>query len=338
MIQLFKLDANSITPLYQQIKACILVAIQSNKVKIDDRLPSIHKMCKEFNLSPGTVAKAYEELRQSGIIASKQGKGFSIASINSKSTLNVFLLFDRLNSYKELLYNSLTENLGSSVIVDVYFHHYDLKRFEHLISENLGNYNYYVIMPHFNKDVSEIVKKIPTEKLVIIDKTLDKLEGEYISVCQNFHDDILNSLTSGLELFKKYKTVNFIASGNNKFQFVPDGCLSGFKEFCTQNSIKYKIINSLTPKIINENEAYLVFAESDLILLLKEAKIRNLKLGDNLGIITYDDTPVKEVLANGITTISTDFYQMGKFAAECILNNKKEKVYNPFYLIRRNSL
>jgi DNA-binding transcriptional regulator YhcF (GntR family) len=332
------IDSKSIIPIYEQLKNNLLEAMENGTLKLGDRIPSINKICGELSISPGTVIKAYDDLCAMGILGSRKGKGYFISGTNTKLELNIFLLLDRLNSYKEILYNSFNESIGLKAKVDVYFHHYDLKRFEHLISENLGNYNYYVIMPHFNTDVSEIVKKIPIDKLVVIDKTLDNIQGEYISVCQNFHEDIINSLTTGVELFRKYKTVNFIASAKNKFQFIPDGCVTGFKAFCVNNSINYKIIDSLTPKMINENDAYLVFAEGDLIMLLKEAKIRNLKLGKNLGIITYDDTPVKEVLANGITTISTDFYKMGKFAAECILNNKKEKVFNPFHLIKRNSL
>jgi DNA-binding transcriptional regulator YhcF (GntR family) len=333
-----EIDTDSIVPIYEQLKKNVLDALENGTLKMGQRVPSINKICNEMNISAGTVIKAYEDLCAMGILGSRKGKGYFIIGTNTKLELNVFLLLDRLNSYKEILYNSFTENIGPTAKVDVFFHHYDIKRFEHLISENLGNYQYYVIMPHFNIDVSEIVKKIPTEKLVVIDKPINNIEGDYISVCQNFHDDIINSLSSGVDLFRKYKQVNFIASTKIKFQFVPDGCITGFKMFCKNNTIPFKIIDMLTQNAINENEAYLVFTDADLIMLLKEAKARNLKLGKNLGIITYDDTPVKEVLANGITTISTDFYQMGKFAAECILTHKKVKVYNPFSLIIRDSL
>jgi hypothetical protein len=47
---------------------------------------------------------------------------------------------------------------------------------------------------------------------------------------------------------------------------------------------------------------------------------------------------MKEVLAEGISVVSTDFEAMGKTAAGLILSEKKEKLYNPFRLILRRSL
>jgi hypothetical protein len=236
------------------------------------------------------------------------------------------------------LFSSFVENLGNLAKVDIYFHHYDIRRFEHLIQENLGNYHFYAVMPHFNEDVTDIIKKIPEDKLLVLDKPVDKLEGNYISVTQDFHHDIYNALVSNSEIFRKYKSFNFVKAVGNPFQFIPDGCMSGFSDFCKHYSIPHKFIESLDPEIIKKNETYLVFAEHDLIQLIKTSEQKGYKLGTDLGIITYDDTPVKEVLAGGITTVSTDFYEMGRFAADCILNKKKEKKFNPFRLILRNSL
>jgi len=39
-----------------------------------------------------------------------------------------------------------------------------------------------------------------------------------------------------------------------------------------------------------------------------------------------------------ITVITTDFEAMGRTAAQLLLEGKKEKVKNPFYLVRRGSL
>jgi len=76
-------------------------------------------------------------------------------------------LFDRINSYKEVLYDSFIQHIGPNASVQVFFHHYDVVRFNNLIRENLRRFNYYVIMPHFNHDVSEVLMKIP-EKMMSI--------------------------------------------------------------------------------------------------------------------------------------------------------------------------
>ena len=48
--------------------------------KIGESIPSINKICNEFGLAPGTVIRAYEELREMGVISSKQGKGYFISN------------------------------------------------------------------------------------------------------------------------------------------------------------------------------------------------------------------------------------------------------------------
>jgi DNA-binding LacI/PurR family transcriptional regulator len=61
-------------------------------------------------------------------------------------------------------------------------------------------------------------------------------------------------------------------------------------------------------------------------------------LGKDIGIISYNDTPGKEILRDGITVISTDFENLGAKAAEMILEKKAIQQDNPFYVISRNSL
>ena len=52
----------------------------------------------------------------------------------------------------------------------------------------------------------------------------------------------------------------------------------------------------------------------------------------------YNETALKKIILNGITTISTDFEMMGKKAAELILEQSTEHIEIPFYLTMRSSL
>lgn len=54
--------------------------------------------------------------------------------------------------------------------------------------------------------------------------------------------------------------------------------------------------------------------------MIKLAKKKGYELGKEIGLISYNDTAVKEILEGGITVISTDFEMMGKAAASVILN------------------
>jgi DNA-binding LacI/PurR family transcriptional regulator len=61
-------------------------------------------------------------------------------------------------------------------------------------------------------------------------------------------------------------------------------------------------------------------------------------LGLDIGLVAYNDNPVKELLENGITTISTNHDEIGRIAAQMILTGDFKRIKSPFEFIKRNSL
>jgi DNA-binding LacI/PurR family transcriptional regulator len=88
---------------------------------------------------------------------------------------------------------------------------------------------------------------------------------------------------------------------------------------------------------IRTGDAFIVVDDRDLEFLVRHSIRNNLILGADMGIVSYNETPLKGIVARGITTISTDFAQMGKSMAEMILNHQKLKIDNPFVMNLRNS-
>lgn len=78
--------------------------------------------------------------------------------------------------------------------------------------------------------------------------------------------------------------------------------------------------------------------EDDLVELIGKIKKQKLEIGKDTGIISYNETPLKKIILNGITTVSTNFKEMGRMAAKLILNNTTEHIQVPFDLTLRNSL
>ena len=76
----------------------------------------------------------------------------------------------------------------------------------------------------------------------------------------------------------------------------------------------------------------------NLIVLIKKMRDQRLVLGKDIGIISYNETLLKEIVEGGITTISTDFKEMGKRLAQMIINRERFLIENPNDLIIRNSL
>jgi DNA-binding LacI/PurR family transcriptional regulator len=63
-----------------------------------------------------------------------------------------------------------------------------------------------------------------------------------------------------------------------------------------------------------------------------------ISVGKDIGIISYNETPLKKFILDGITTISTDFRHMGEKAGELILSKKKQHIENPFEIRIRSSI
>lgn len=336
MLSRISIDENSSLPKYIQVAESVIDLIEAGKVKLGEKLPSINEAYKRLNISRDTLINAYDELKSRGVIAPRHGKGYYIANVNTPRFLKIFVLFDVMNGYKAVLYRSLEKHLGTNCSIDIYFHHYNRRLFESLIQSNLGNYSWYIIMPHFNDDVSEVVNKIPADKLLLIDNYIPSLQSTHAAVYQDFENDIYNALKSGVNLLKKYKRLYMMV--NREFQFIPNGLVRGFKKFSEEADAEHGFINSIAEHDIQEGDVFLSFTDNDLVELIKISHEKNLKIGKHIGIISYDDTPLKEVLAGGITVISTDFKKMGETAAELVFTKSKTKLANPCRMIVRKSL
>lgn len=320
-------------PKYKQIINSIEEMILSGKLQKGDQIPSINKIKNDHNLSRDTVLMAFNELKNRGIIQSVVGKGYYVSSENISIAQKIFLLFDELNSFKEDLYNSFLENLDSNIQVEIYFHHFNKDIFDKLILDNAGDYNYYIIMPANLENTYDLIQNLPEEKVYILDQIPKEL-SKYPGVYQNFEKSLYNNLKEAKNLISKYKKLILV----NSEQKQPQGMLDGFSKFCIDNNLKSAIVNSLKDTIPKSGDLYIIPDDKNLLRIIKKMKELKLSLAIDIGVISYNDTLLKEIVEGGITTISTDFNVMGKRLAEMILNKEQMQIENPNQLILRNSL
>jgi len=328
-----RIDENSAKPKYRQIIESLYVAIEKRNLKKGDKVPSINEICSEYNLSRDTVMVAFNELKSRGVIISQPGKGYYIASTDIQNEEKVFVLFDEMNAFKEDLYNSLVSSLKGKASVDVYFHHFNYKVFKNLIAESTGKYTSYIIMPATFDNISHLLSKLPADKVYILDRFKKELRN-YSVVYQNFELDFYEALVEGSNLVKKYRRLIFVHPGGKE----PVERVNGFERFCTENGIQYEVIKTLNGVNPSMYEVYFVTSDRDLVEVIKLAKRYKYKLGKRFGVVSFNDTTLKEVVAGGITTISTDFSEMGRTLAQMVLSKKGGQVRNPSKLIKRNSL
>jgi DNA-binding transcriptional regulator YhcF (GntR family) len=320
-------------PKYKQIILSIEKAIEEEKLVKGDRLPSVNKVCLAFSFSRDTVLLGYDELKKRGIIYAIPGKGYYVKSVEITIKQKIFLLFDELNIFKEDIYNSFLKNIGKNVQVDIFFHHFNVQVFRKLINDSNGNYTKYIIMPTNLAGVADIIKTLPVNEVIILDQTNPDLKL-YPAIYQNHQKDIFEGLYKGKTKLNKYEKLILIFPGFRE----PLGMKLGFENFCTENNFEYEIITEFADREITLGDLYIIPNDRDLVRVIESARDQHLKLGVDFGIISYNETPLKKIVANGITTISTHFETMGKILAEMVLKGNKEQIENKFSLIIRNSL
>jgi DNA-binding transcriptional regulator YhcF (GntR family) len=332
-MKLISIDPLKSLPKYKQIVLSIETAIAEKRLKKGDHLPSINKIALEFSLSRDTVLLAYEELKKRGIIYARLGKGYYVKSEDFAFEQRIFLLFDEFNSFKEDLYNSFKETIGNSGQIDIFFHYFSLDVFKKLVNENNGDYTKYIIMPTTLKGAADVIKTLPKNEVYILDQTNSDLE-DYPSIHQNHSNDIYKALVTGKKKLGKYNKLILIFPAFKQ----PPGMQEGFLKFCREYHFNYEIIPDFENHGIAPGEVYIIPNDRHLVNVIEQAQVQHLKIGKEVGIISYNDTPLKKVVEKGITTISTDFMAMGKILAEMILQQSREKIENKSRLIERHSL
>ncbi|MFC2097102.1 GntR family transcriptional regulator [Bacteroidota bacterium] len=333
-----KIIQYSPTPKYRQLENLIISDIESGILKLDEKLPSINETSEEYLVSRDTVEKAYTSLKNRGIIKSVSGKGYFVAKTNLSTRIRVCLLMNKLSDYKRQIYYSLLKTLDNKADVDLYIYNYNVKLFEKYIINNLSNYDYFVILPYFiagSKSYTDIIKKIPEKKVVIIDRKENKPAEGSSNIYQDFLSDIFDALETGLVNLKKYKHLILVNSDDD---MIHNEILKGFNFFCKQNNFKSSVIKKIDNTDLKKGEVYIIVNDIDLVKFIKKLRKIDLCLGKEIGLISYNESPVKEILAKGITTISANHEKIGELAGKVILDGKKQIKRVPFELILRNTL
>jgi DNA-binding transcriptional regulator YhcF (GntR family)/bifunctional DNA-binding transcriptional regulator/antitoxin component of YhaV-PrlF toxin-antitoxin module len=327
-------EDNLPTPKYRQIIDAILIRIQEGELRKGDKIPSLNQLCKQYSLSQDTVLMAYNELKSKGIITSQVGKGYYIQNENTDYKHKVLLVFDRLTAYKEELYDSFKEALKKDGNEQIFFHHNNLKMFQTIIDGAVGEYSEYVIMPIDHPETESIISKLPSNKVFILDQGRGHYKNIYPYVCQDFEGDIYKILKLNTSLVGKYERLVLVI---HHLKSHYKDIATGFRHYCKQHPIPCEVVTDIKSFGIKPGDAFVVVDDRDLEFLVRYSIEKQMTLGKDMGIVSYNEAPLKGIVASGITTISTDFAQMGKSMTEMILQHQKLKIDNPFHLIKRAS-
>jgi len=300
-------------------------------LKAGDNLLSINEASALYKVSRDTVFKAYNELKRRGIIDSNPMKGYFVTG----EVNHVLLLLDTYSSFKQNLYRRFAANLPENYKVDLIFHQYNEQLFETIIRESVGKYSMYVVMNFSNDHLSDTLKSIPSNKLLLLDfGNFEKSEYSYI--CQDFDQSLHRCLNQGIELLKKYRKLIYVFPEELCH---PISSIEYFKKFCLEHKFEYEIQRKESDwKGVEAGTAYLCILSEDLVKIVKAADSVGLKIGEDVGLIAYNDEPVLEVIKKGISVISVDFGLMGEKAAYFVKTKQPVQEYLETKMIIRNSI
>lgn len=326
----FTINHENDIPKFQQLVDAVHNAIATNVLTIGDLLPSVNSICKNTNLSRDTVFKAYSVLKDQKVVESVPNKGYFVAG----ETRKVLLILDTFKAYKEVLYHSFVNNLPENIITDVQFHHYNIENFKNIIHNSVGKYSKYVIMNFDNAEVATALEAISDDKLLLIDWNIHVKPNNNF-VFQDFGRAFYDALEKAITLFKKYKELVFVYPD---YTYHPQESEDYFLKFCATFAFDFSVIKNTKNFKIEKNKAYISVSDRFLGLFLEQCRENNFEPGEDVGMLSYNDTPMKKFIYKGISVITTDFKEMGTKGAEFVALDAPLKMYVPTQLIIRESL
>jgi DNA-binding transcriptional regulator YhcF (GntR family) len=309
----------------------ISLSIMKGSLKVGDNLPSINETSTYHKVSRDTVFKAYNELKKRGLIDSNPTKGYFVTG----EVNHVLLLLDTYSSFKQNLYHRFIANLPENYKVDLIFHQYNERLFETIVRESIGKYSMYMVMNFSNEQFSDTLKLIPANKLLLLDFGNFEKFG-YSFICQDFNESLYNCLNEGSTLLHKYKKIVFVFPHEVCH---PVSAIEFFIRYCNDQKFDYEVIRREEDwKGVETGTAYVCILHEDLVKIIKNADSEGLTIGEDIGLIAYNDEAILEVIKNGISSISIDFGLMGEKAADFVIRKQPVQEYLPTRLIVRGSI
>jgi GntR family transcriptional regulator len=95
-----QISPGSNQPLYTQVYEQISQAIIKGDLSAGDKLPPVRKLAAELVINPNTVARAYTQLEQTGLVSTRTGAGTFVIDpkLRAKDAVQINLLCQRMDS------------------------------------------------------------------------------------------------------------------------------------------------------------------------------------------------------------------------------------------------
>ena len=201
------------------------------------------------------------------------------------------------------MYNTFEREMGDRAQIDLYIYHGDLATLRSMLINNATEYDYVAVFPGFRDPdnvMEDILRIVPAEKRIILGKYMAEMHDSFASIYENHEEDIVNALEQLTDKLRKYHTIKLIYPD---FSDYPRSIIKGFYRYAQEQGFHHSLVESHQCEKIEKGTCYIQIAEEDLVELLDLIVTQGLKLGKDTGVISYNDTPLKKYVMNGITTM-----------------------------------
>lgn len=154
---------------------------------------------------------------------------------------------------------------------------------------------------------------------------------QYSAIYDRFEDELIEILVKAKDLFLKYDEIHLIFPRGS---FYPIEIISALQKFCLRNSFVLQVQDKIKMGTIVEKHAFVLLEDETLVQIIESTRGKNLTIGKQVGILAYGDSPLKRIVAHGITVIDTLFEN----TELTTIRERKRIPKNFLSLINRNSL
>ena len=269
-----------------------------------------------------------------------------IPNVRQGMPTNIFFM-DVLSGAKDYL-----QSVGFNLIIDTYSEddendEGDLRNLKVLRDQWIDGF---LVVP--NKKKTAIVKNIMDNNnpCVLLDRAIKELE------CPCVYNDTIKISREVIEVFygEGKRRIGYI--GGSLSSFTGYDRWTGYKQGLEECGLEYdeRLISvselhtvkngyNSTEKLMEENvDAIYVSNDVQAIGVLKCLKEKNIKIGEEIAVIGFENYEWMEICSPGLTTVSQKPYEMGKIGAQIlhkILENEKydkKVILNPEIIFRES--
>jgi DNA-binding transcriptional regulator YhcF (GntR family) len=321
------------TPKYRQVMDAIIQSIERKHLRLGDKLPSINQICLENDVHRDTVMVALNQLKAKGIIRSYQGKGYYISSIDIDIKEKVFVLLEELNERTSSIYNSFIKSFDSEISADLFFVNHNLLKIRNMVSGHLGKYTHYVMASEIYEYVSHLITKDLYSRLIVIGRSKG-LHKSISCVYQDCESDMYEMMKIVRKSLSKYCRLVYLHQGIIE----PEGRINGFIRYCREENVEHLIVDKIENLRIRQYEAFFTADDRSMVEIIRQIRLSGFLPGEEVGLVSFGESILKEVLVGGLTTISVDYTEFGQRLIELIKSGKRGSFRIRSRIMQRASL